>query len=809
MMVNSGLLGLSNFNLMRFLFVALLSASFLGASSLTAFSQQFQLSGSVVDKSGGTPLPGASVVAYPGKYGDVSKSDGTFSITIQPDVKMVVASYLGMSSDTFFVERITQGSSLSHVFKLSVNATDMDAVVVSATRYGQPVRESTVSMQTLSAKQLENRNTVNIKAAMELVPGLTVLDEEPQIRGGSGFSFGVGSRVATIVDGLPLLTGDAGRTEWSFIPTESIGRVEVLQGASSVLYGSSALSGTINFLTKIPEDSIRTTVRSFLGSYRTPQNRSAKWWSGAFAPFAGLSFFHGGVKGSDSFLMGGMVNYDHGYIGPYVPDPSLPFAADTLDNNDVAERTARLNFSYTKKLKRFMFGLSGNAMAGHNNFSLVWGDGENRIYRAYPGSITTNDFLMFYVDPSASYVSGSGIKYQVRSRFYYTDNNNSNGQANQALTSMMDANATGMFANSGVNFTSGFFAMQTDSRAALYASGGSPQNQSRNRAIYLQVDRKFFDKLIVQAGGRMEYYKINDEEADLKPVFRGGLNYEPFKGTNLRASYGQGYRYPTITEKFINTSAGGLTVFPNPDVDPESSKAVEIGARQGFKLGKWLGYVDFAAFQQQYYNTIEYIFAAWKPGASGFKFVNTGNTQIKGLEITFMSGGKIWRELEATVFGSWTMIDPQTRQPQEIIGVTEPEDGFVAEELTYLNTSTDTSNLQLKYRFRHLAKMDVEFRYKALAIGIGCRYYSFMENIDKAFYDFDMQSNSNYPDGVIKYREEHPNGTIIWDLRLGYVMSTTWSFNVVANNVANLEYSLRPMKIESPGTICFQVVWKH
>jgi len=794
---------------MRFLFVALLSASFLGASSLTAFSQQFQLSGSVVDKSGGTPLPGASVVAYPGKYGDVSKSDGTFSITIQPDVKMVVASYLGMSSDTFFVERITQGSSLSHVFKLSVNATDMDAVVVSATRYGQPVRESTVSMQTLSAKQLENRNTVNIKAAMELVPGLTVLDEEPQIRGGSGFSFGVGSRVATIVDGLPLLTGDAGRTEWSFIPTESIGRVEVLQGASSVLYGSSALSGTINFLTKIPEDSIRTTVRSFLGSYRTPQNRSAKWWSGAFAPFAGLSFFHGGVKGSDSFLMGGMVNYDHGYIGPYVPDPSLPFAADTLDNNDVAERTARLNFSYTKKLKRFMFGLSGNAMAGHNNFSLVWGDGENRIYRAYPGSITTNDFLMFYVDPSASYVSGSGIKYQVRSRFYYTDNNNSNGQANQALTSMMDANATGMFANSGVNFTSGFFAMQTDSRAALYASGGSPQNQSRNRAIYLQVDRKFFDKLIVQAGGRMEYYKINDEEADLKPVFRGGLNYEPFKGTNLRASYGQGYRYPTITEKFINTSAGGLTVFPNPDVDPESSKAVEIGARQGFKLGKWLGYVDFAAFQQQYYNTIEYIFAAWKPGASGFKFVNTGNTQIKGLEITFMSGGKIWRELEATVFGSWTMIDPQTRQPQEIIGVTEPEDGFVAEELTYLNTSTDTSNLQLKYRFRHLAKMDVEFRYKALAIGIGCRYYSFMENIDKAFYDFDMQSNSNYPDGVIKYREEHPNGTIIWDLRFGYVMSTTWSFNVVANNVANLEYSLRPMKIESPGTVCLQLIWKH
>ncbi|MFM7902319.1 MAG: TonB-dependent receptor plug domain-containing protein, partial [Bacteroidota bacterium] len=175
-----------------------------------------------MDKSDAMALPGASIVVYPGKYGDVSKPDGTYSINLQSDAKMVVASYLGMKSDTFFLQKFIDGAPLNHVFKLSVIAKDIDAVVVSSTRYGQPVRESTVSMQTLSAKQLENRNTVNIKAAMELVPGLTVLDEEPQIRGGSGFSFGVGSRVATIVDGLPLLTGDAGRTEWSFIPTESI-----------------------------------------------------------------------------------------------------------------------------------------------------------------------------------------------------------------------------------------------------------------------------------------------------------------------------------------------------------------------------------------------------------------------------------------------------------------------------------------------------------------------------------------------------------------------------------------------------------
>ena len=90
------------------------------------------------------------------------------------------------------------------------------------------------------------------------------------------------------------------------------------------------------------------------------------------------------------------------------------------------------------------------------------------------------------------------------------------------------------------------------------------------------------------------------------------------------------------------------------------------------------------------------------------------------------------------------------RQPNRIIGVTEPEDGFIPEQLTYLNTSTDTTNYQLKYRFRHLLKADAEFRIASFMAGIGYRYYSFMENIDDAFYDFDMQSNPNYPDGIIQ-----------------------------------------------------------
>ena len=785
---------------------ALVSSLILISFCFSAAAQNVEtlLRGSVTDKTDGSSLPGATIIVTPGGYGTVSDLNGRYSVKLLADAQMVVASYVGMVSDTFFL-REAKGGTMERHFRLSGSTTQMDAVVVSATRYGQPVRESTVSMQTLSAKQIESRNTVNIKSALEQVPGLTVLDEEPQIRGGSGFSFGVGSRVSTLVDGLPLLTGDAGRTEWSFIPTESVGRVEVVQGASSVLYGSSALSGTINFLTRVPPDSLSTSIRAHLGMYRSPKRSDAKWWRG-IAPYSGLSVIHGGKKGSSEFMIGGMVNYDHGFIGPPIPDTLI--SKDTILNDEVAERTGRIHFLFRHRKNRFTFGLSGNTMAGYNNFSLIWGNGTDRIYRAYPGSLTTNKFFYGYLDPSMAYDSEHGIRYQLRTRVFFTDNNNSNGQANQALNSMADLNATGSFRHTGVNFTAGFFMLHTQSEASLYAAGGSPRNTALNNAAYLQLDRKFFQKLILQGGLRLERFSINGDGTSGKPVFRGGLNYEPWKGTHLRASFGQGYRYPTITERFIQTSAGGFNVFPNPNVQPESSTAAEVGFRQGIKIGKWLGFLDAAFFNQRYYNTIEYIFADWEPGASGFKFVNSGNSEVEGLEVTALAEGNFSQQVAATFFATYTFINPRTRQPDAVIGVTRPEDGFIPEQLTYLNTSSDTSGLLLKYRFRQLIKYDMEFRIAKWIIGFSCRYYSFMENIDDAFYNFDLQENTSFPDGIIKYREENADGTWVTDARLGFSPNTQWSLMLVANNVANLEYSLRPMKIESPGTIAVQIIFK-
>ena len=132
-----------------------------------------------------------------------------------------------------------------------------------------------------------------------------------------------------------------------------------------------------------------------------------------------------------------------------------------------------------------------------------------------------------------------------------------------------------------------------------------------------------------------------------------------------------------------------------------------------------------------------------------------------------------------------------------------PSDGIIPKELTYMNTSTDPSENILKYRFRHLAKGDLEISYKSISIGGSCRYYSFMDNIDKTFYDLDQPYL--LPTGIKKYREEHDNGSLVFDVRISVNIAENYKIAVVSNNITNLEYTLRPLKIESPRTSAVQL----
>ncbi len=758
-------------------------------------------------------LPGARLYPSSDKSkGSISNPDGSYQLNLSPGDYKIVCSMIGFANDTVAIT-VTENSYAKHDFVLGEDPEKLKLLVVSAGKFEQNIDELTVSMEVINPNLIEDKNTTSIESALEQAPGLTILDQEPQIRGGSGFTFGVGSRVAIIIDNMPLLTGDAGRPEWGFIPVENLEQIEIIKGASSVLYGSAALSGVINIRTAFPRSKPQTKFNVTTGVYSTPANPETKWWNNA-PIYSGFNFLHSRIiKENLDLVVGGNVYYDHGYIGPPVIEEGSQ-VIDSISNfteEQVAKQRARLNFNLryrSKKVKGLNYGVNGNGMLAHSNFALAWLNDTSGIYRAYPGAMALQDQVIFNVDPFIEYVTESGVSHSLRTRFFYVDNEITNNQSNSSTVMFGEYQLSRKFEHiPDFNFTGGVVGSATQSKAVLYSGSGLPDNRVRNVAGYAQLDKKMWKVLNISAGLRMEYFKMNDRESVVKPVFRTGISLKVKEGTTVRASHGQGFRFPTIAERFILTNTGTFGVFPNPDLEPETSSNSEIGIKQGFKFGNFMGYLDVAGFHQEYHNTIEYLFGGWDPSIApaGFKFINTFDTRVRGFDISIMGITDTSKDFQVTVYGGYTYVVPVALQPDSIYAYAKNR------PLSYNLTRYDTTNNILKYRFQHTGKVDIQFSYKKWSVGYSGRIYGPMMNIDLAFKEleeltqpFSQFANIYYTD----FFDKNNGFRYIQDARAAYKINDHMRVSLVVNNLANKLYSLRPMKIEPPRTTAIQFIYK-
>ena len=92
---------------------------------------------------------------------------------------------------------------------------------------------------------IANKGFTNLEQAVNQSPGVFTMDGQVSIRGGGGYAYGAGSRVMLLWNGIPMLSPDVGDVKWNAVPMEQASQIEILKGASSVLYGSGALNGII------------------------------------------------------------------------------------------------------------------------------------------------------------------------------------------------------------------------------------------------------------------------------------------------------------------------------------------------------------------------------------------------------------------------------------------------------------------------------------------------------------------------------------------------------------------------------------
>ena len=191
-------------------------------SSLSSWAQQ-GTAWVVVDASSsaqitsGSPLPGVTVQfgceGSPSDNGALATSvDGTFPNLIAktqcPNACWATFSFVGYETVKKSCQAIEKNGG---VVKLVPQAEALDAVVVTASITGSTVQEETVPVTVLKPYLAENGNALDLKGLVSKTPGVSIMDDQVSIRGGSGYAYGVGSRVQLLLDDLPLLSGDLGQ----------------------------------------------------------------------------------------------------------------------------------------------------------------------------------------------------------------------------------------------------------------------------------------------------------------------------------------------------------------------------------------------------------------------------------------------------------------------------------------------------------------------------------------------------------------------------------------------------------------------
>jgi iron complex outermembrane receptor protein len=293
-----------------------------------------------------------------------------------------------------------------------------------------------------------------------------------------------------------------------------------------------------------------------------------------------------------------------------------------------------------------------------------------------------------------------------------------------------------------------------------------------NTAGFTQVEIKLAGKLMLTAGLRVEQYSLDREHEKMVPIFRTGLNYRAAEFTFLRASFGQGYRYPSIAEKYANTTVGSVKIFPEPYIQPESGWSSEVGIKQGIFSGRMNGMVDLALFYSQNSKMIEYIFGLYPDPVSesfsyGFKATNVENSRVYGFE-TELTLNRYFGDYSITGSAGYTFMYP-----------------VEFNQATHKNT-----DIYLKYRRKHSLKIDLNSRYRKFELGLTMFVKSKILNIDDVFLN-ELTRESILP-GFYNYWMNDNKTYFLMDLHFGYNIGEIYNLSLAVKNITNTEYMGRP-----------------
>ncbi len=729
------------------------SALLINSLIFTALSQG-TVAGIVTDIETGDPVQGVYVLIHQNK-GSMTGEDGFYSLNCDPGMIEITFQFIGYKSVKRSVN-ITSTDTVRLDVGLETDIKEIGQIVVSADRSERKVAELTVSMDILKTKDFLDRHITDAQELITKTTGIDVLDGQVSVRGGSGFSYGVGSRVLALIDGLPVVSPDAGNIKWQFLPFENIQQIEIIKGASSVLYGSSALNGIINFRTAgagtIPE----TKFYAETGIFDKPKNRNWVWWDSPRI-YSSASFSHLRKAGKNDIGLGLNLMSDNSYR--------------KFNDEKLARLSLRLKHR-NAKVTGLTYGLNINSGYTRKTDFILWEDAEYGALKQDTSSISELNGTFLAIDPFLSFYNSGRFRHDIRIRFQSSGNKFPVQVNNNSDAYSLYAEYQGSIKISEVfSVTAG--AAETYSRVRSNFYG---DHEGMNLAGFSQLEVNPVRKLKLVAGIRVEQNSLDNIKDRVVPVLRTGINWQAAEYTFLRASFGQGYRYPSIAEKHASTTLGSVKIFPNPYVSAESGWSSEIGIKQGIKIGDMTGQADLSAFLSRNKDMIEYVFSNYPDPVTGifdlgFQANNVEQSSIYGFETEF-SITRSAGNLNTTLNGGYTFIYP----------------------VEYNTATSKISNTYLKYRRKHSLKISSSSDYKKFGFNLNLYVKSKILDIDDVFLN--EATRERILPGFFDYWQDHNKGYMLVDEIISYKINRIITLSMAFKNALNSEYMGRPGDIQ-------------
>jgi outer membrane receptor protein involved in Fe transport len=540
---------------------------------------------------------------------------------------------------------------------------EIEKINVTATKTEQTLQKTPSSINLISGDEISQKNKFTFDEVLADVQGITINRTSGinvsslSIRGSSDVAGGgIGNRVLLLLDGRPSLTGDSKGALWSLIPISIIDKVEVVKGAFSSLYGSSAIGGVVNVITKKPSYKPYFSLGLNYGFYQKLSD-SLKF-SNKLQSLKGIDVIHSNTMNKFSYLLAFDYKQNDGYsqqsnFNLYSGLAKLTY--DLFSNRDI-----EFTFQYTNSecgYPHYWRKDAGQIAQPYMIAPYYIGDKINKetqsydlLYRSIPGSKSkfSSRFYYYKLYSVSDYNSNNPVSYQ-----YGTPGQNFKTN----ITSYNFGNINQM--DYEIN-TSNYLIAGTDIQWNVVRSAPASilygDQQQNNFAVYFQDEWKLVksknDNAIFSStfGGRIDYSNSIGTMSTVQISPKFSLLFVPqtssgvLENTSYRILLGRAFRTPSIAEFYFKKELfGGFDFIYNPNLKPETMFSLEVGIRKQYKTRLTL---DVSAYFNLYDNLIQYVNIG--DAINGpFQVQNIAKSQVRGIEflIDYTSSFRIFDEI--------------------------------------------------------------------------------------------------------------------------------------------------------------------